>query len=185
MSLFFDYLWTWIVLTFVVGACGWGWYLNDQRGRNLIIAIVSPLLTLALGLSLYYGIDTDRKSITRMLDTLIAAVEADDYEAVSQFISPKAENVQSFAQTQMSLFRVSKAKYHNLEIEINDATSPPVAHVRFSTAFYLKTKTSYEGFSVDQPIPESVRFEIELEKTKDKSWLITSKFQFFPMRGYQ
>ena len=68
MSLFLDYLWIWILPTFIIGSCGYVWYVNDQTARSLITAIVSPILTFALGLTLYYGVDTDRKSITRMLN---------------------------------------------------------------------------------------------------------------------
>ena len=179
-----NHLWVWIVLTFAVGVCGGAWYLHDQRGRNLIVAIVAPILTLALGLTLYYGVETDRKSITRMLNALIAAVEADDLEKVHQFISPKAEDIRSFSKTQMRLIRISNAKYHNLEIEVNDAASPPLAQVRFSTFFYWKNKSPIMGFSIDKPIPENIRFEIELVKTKDHSWLITSKLRYSSIRGY-
>ena len=173
MSLFLDYLWIWIVLSFAVGVCGGAWYLNDQRGRNLIIAIVSPLLTLTLGLTLYYGIDTDRKSIIRMLNALVAAVEQDDADAVCEFISPKANDIRQYARASMLLVTVSRAKYYGLEIEVNDAASPPIAHVRFSALFYWKNKSPVDGLSLDQPIFENGRFEIELVKTKSESWLIT------------
>ena len=180
MSLLLDYLWIWIVLTFVVGVCGYAWYINEQRVRNLVIAIVLPILTLVFGLTLYYGVDTDRKSITRMLDALVIAVEEDDLEAVYQFISPRAENVREIARIGMRSVSISRAKYHNLEIEINDATSPPTANVRFSAIFHWKTKGVRNGFAIDQPIPQRVCFEIELVKTRDRSWLVTNKFQFFP-----
>ena len=178
MSLFLDYLWVWIVLTFVVGACGSAWYLNDQRGRNLVIAVLAPIFTFALGLTLYYGIDTDQKSIKRMLNALIAAVERDDLESVCQFISPKAEDVQQLAKANMSFVNISRAKYHNLQIEVNDAASPPIAKINFSAIFYWKNKVPIEGFSVDQPVPENARFEIELVKTKSQSWLVTNKFRY-------
>ena len=184
MSLFLDYLWIWIVLSFAIGGCGYAWFLHDQRGRNLIIAVVLPILTLTLGLALYYGVDTDRKSIIRMLDSLIAAVERDDPEAVCRFISAKAPEVQSYARSNMRSVKVSLAKYHSLEIALNDATSPPSALVQFSTVFYWHTKSPQEGFAVGQPIPERIRFEIELVQSKDRSWLITSKFRHFPVRSF-
>ena len=182
MGLFFDYLWIWIVLAFIVGIGGYVWYHNDPKGRNLIIAIASPILTLALGLVLYYGVDTDRKSIIRMLDALIAAVEADDPDAVCRFISPRAEDLQQFARTHMRTIDISRARYHNLEIEVNDATSPPIAHVRFSTIFHWTTKSPVDGFSFD-PIPQRVCFEVELVKTRDRTWLLTNNFQYFPRGG--
>ena len=181
MSLFLDYLWIWIVLTFVAGICGYAWHVNSQTRRTFISAIVLPILTLALGLTLYYGVDTDRKSIVRMLDALIAAVEEDDAEKVCEFISPKAEKIQHFAKTQMGSANVSQGKYHSLNFKINDAAQPPIADVRFTAIFYWTTKTSYEGFSNDRPIPETVRFEVQLVKTKSPSkshsWIITGIMQ--------
>ena len=172
MSLFLDYLWIWIVLTFVVGICGYLWYLHDQKGRSFTMAVFAPILTLALGLTLYYGVNTDRKSITHMLDALIAAVERDDIETVQQLISPRAEEVRRFAESGMRLVIISRAKYHNLEIEVNDATSPPIAKVRFDAVFYVQNKTHIDGGVLIQPIPERTQFEIELVKTKSNSWLV-------------
>jgi len=177
MSLFLDHLWIWIVLTFAVGVCGYSWYLNNQKGRNLIIAVLAPILTLALGLTLYYGVDTDRKSIARMLNALIVAIERDDVEAVHQFISPRAEDIRQLASRGMRFICISRARYHNLEIEINDATSPPTARVRFNAMFYWRNKHFTDGISVAQPIPERAQFEIELVKTRDRSWLLTGNFQ--------
>ena len=178
MSLFLDYLWIWITLTFVVGICSGAWYINDQRGHNLIIAIASPILILTIGLTLYYGIETDRKSIIRMLDALIVAAEADDPETVCQFISPKAVDVWQLAKTNMCLVEISKARYHSLKIDVHDTASPPIANVRFTATFQWKNKSPLEGFTLTQPIPETVQFEIELVKTINQSWLITDKLQF-------
>jgi len=173
MSLFLDHLWIWVVLTFVVGICGRVWYQNDQKGRTLVITVLAPILTLVLGLSLYYGVDTDRKSITRMLDALIAAIEKDDLKAVHGHITERAVEVRVLAETGMRLANITKAKYHNLEIEVNDAGPQPVAKVRFSAVFYWTNKSPFEGMSITQPIAERMQFDIELVKTKDGAWLVS------------
>ena len=172
MSLFLDYLWVWILLTFVVGICSGTWYLNDQNGRKLLIAVLTTALTLALGLTLYYGIDTDRKAVMRMLDTLITAIENDDIEAVHQCLSERAVDVRILAEVNMSRVIISRAKYHHLEVEVNDAASPPLAKVQFDAVFYWINKHPIDGMSLVQPIPEKVYFEIELIKTKNRSWLV-------------
>ena len=179
MSLFLNHLWFWIVLTFVAGCGGYAWYRNNENGRNLVIAVLLPILTLVLGLTLYYGVETDQKTIERTLNELIAAVERDDLEAVKRFISPKATETLHLAKIQMGLVLVSRAKYRDLQIEVNDAASPPIAQVRFSAFFYWKTKVPIEGFVIDQPVPENVRFDIELVKTKSQSWLLTDKCRYF------
>ena len=179
MSVLLDHLWVWFVLTFVVGCCSFSWYLNNQKVRNLVIAVLLSILPLALGLTLYYGVDTDQKTITRTLNALIAAVERDDLDAVCQFIHPKAEEPLQLAKVQMNFIAISRAKYRDLQIEVNDATSPPTAKVRFSVFFYWKTKMPNDILTIDKPIPENVRFELELVKTKTQSWLLTDKFRYF------
>ena len=175
------------MLSFVVGICGYAWYVNDQTKRTLVITMALPIVTLALGVTLYYGVDTDRKSIVRMLDALIAAVEENDAEKVCGFISPKAEKIQQFARDHMGSVNVSQSRYYGLTVDVNDAAQPPIATIRFTAVFYWTTKTSIEGFAYDKPIPETVRFEVQLAKTKSpsksQSWIITEKFradsQFF------
>ena len=179
MSLFLDHLWVWAVLTFLVGCVGFAWYRGNPTGRNLVIAVLLPILPLALGLTLYYGVETDQKSITRMLDALVAAVERDDLHAVCQLISPKAEETLQLAKGQMGLVSIPKAKYRDLQIDVNDATSPPTAKIRFSATVYWKTKAPIEGFVIDKPLPENVRFEVELVKTKDRAWLVTDKCRYY------
>ena len=171
MSFFLDYLWIWVVLTFVIGISGGAWYLNDQKWRNLIIAVLAPIITLAIGLTLYYGVDTDRKSIARILNALIAAIERDDIKTVHGLITERAADVRKLAEQGLETVSITKAKYHNLAIEINDAASPPVARVSFDAVFYWRNKHSTEGVTI-QPIPERTQFAIELVKTKDRSWLV-------------
>ena len=120
-----------------------------------------------------------------MIDALIAAVEADDYKAVCQFISPNAVDIQILAEAQMNLVSISEGKYHDLEIEITSAAPTRTAKVRFGSIFHWKSKVPIDGMFIEQPIPEIVRFEIELVKTKDKSWQLTDNFQFFPLRNFQ
>ena len=178
MSIFLDHLWIWILLTFIVGCCSFSWYLNDQKVRNLVIATLLPTLPLTFGLSLYYGVETDQKTIKRTLDALLAAVEQDDFNSVSQFIHPQAQETLQLAKVQMNFIVVSRAKYRDLQIEINDATSPPLAQARFSVFFYWKTKMPNDILTMDKPVPENARFEIELVKTKSKSWLLTDRLRY-------
>ena len=186
MSLFLDNLWIWIVLTFIVGICGYVWFLHDPQRRTFIIAVVMTLLTLALGLTLYYGVDTDRKSIICTLNALIAAVEQDDYETVCQFLSPKADKVRQTAGQGMRMVNISRARYSKLEITINEATSPPSAHIAFTIHFYWQNKAPIEGMSVSQPVADIVRFEFEMVKTQSRSpeWQITNKFNFHSRFGF-
>jgi hypothetical protein len=178
MSLFLDSLWIWIGLTFAVGTIGYFVYQNDPRGRTLGIAIGATILVLGIGLLLYYGVDTDRKSISRMLTGLAEKLEQDDLDGVLNCISPKASGTRGVARLNMGMFRLTSAKFRNMKFEVNHLTSPPVAHVSFLAVVYWKSKTPIEGFVMDTPTVQTVKFNAELEKTKNNSWLVTDKCDF-------
>lgn len=179
MSIFLDSLWVWIGLTIAVAAVGYFVYQYDPRGRTLGIAAGSTVLVFALGLILYYGVDTDRKSISRMLNHLASELEQDDLEGVLSFISPKAEGTRGIARLYMGNYHLTSAKFRNLKFEVNQLISPPQAKVSFLAVVYWKTKhPTSDGFAIDTPQFQTVRFDIELEKTNNRSWVVTDKCNF-------
>ncbi|GHT17077.1 hypothetical protein FACS1894189_2300 [Planctomycetales bacterium] len=175
-----DNLGLWIGLTVLVGIVGYVWYRNDPRNRILFIATGLTLAVLAVGLWVYFGVETDRKSVVRMLDALVAAIEKDDIEAVSGFIAPSADETQNKAKTNMKLVRISDARYRNLTIEVNHIASPPIAKVRFTGIFYWNSKGNIDGVIMKQPRLQFVKFNVELIKTKNNSWVVTNECKFKP-----
>jgi hypothetical protein len=179
MSIFLDSLWVWIFLTVVVAVIGYFVYQYDPRGRTFGIVVGLTILVLGVGLALYYGVDTDRKSISRMLNHLASELEEDDLDGVLSFISPKAEGTRGVARLYMGYYHLTSAKFRNLKFEVNQLVSPPLAQVSFHAVVYWKTKqATSEGFAIDTPQFQTVRFNIELEKTNNHSWLVTNKCDF-------
>jgi hypothetical protein len=175
-----DNLGLWIGLTALIGVIGYVWYRNDPRSRTLFISAGSTLIVFVIGLTLYFGVETDRKSVVRVLDALVASIEKDDFEAVSGFIAPKADETRSKARANMKLVRISDARYSNLTVEVNNIASPPIAKVRFTGIFYWVPKGDFSGFVMKKPKPEFVEFDVELIKTKNDSWLVTNQCNFKP-----
>ena len=181
MAIFVESFWVWIGIAFVVGAVGYMIYMNDQRPRTLGITALATLLILVLGFSIYFCVDTDRKSICRMLDGLIAAIEADDVDrVVKEYVSPKAGRTAALARGNMAAVSISDAKYRNLKLEVNNLMSPPIARAKFTGIVYWKTKGHNPFITIDTPQFLAVQFDIELEKTKDNSWRVTDKCDFDP-----
>ncbi|MDR1963932.1 MAG: hypothetical protein LBQ50_09155 [Planctomycetaceae bacterium] len=179
MSIFLDSLWIWIALTIGAGAIGYFVYQYDPRGRTFGIAIGVPFLVLLIGLVLYYGVDTDRKSISRMLTGLASEIEQDDLDGVLNYISPKASGTRGIARINMGVYRLTSAKFRNLKFKVNQLISPPLAEVSFLAVVYWKTKhPTADGFAIDTPQFQTVQFNIELEKTNGNSWLVTDKCEF-------
>ena len=180
MSILLESFWIWIGLAFVVGALGYMVWMNDPKPRTFGIAVGAVLLVLALGMGLYYGVDTDRKSISRMLTGLAETIEKDDLEGVLKYISPKAMKTRGLARANMGMVRITSAKFKDLKIEVNELVTPPSARVTFTAVVYWKTKEPIEGFALETPQLEFVRFDVELDKTNDNSWLVTDNCDFKP-----
>ncbi|MDR0703800.1 MAG: hypothetical protein LBF88_02315 [Planctomycetaceae bacterium] len=179
MSIFLDSLWIWVGLSVLVMVIGYFVYQNDPRGRTLGIVVGVTILVFGIGLVLYYGIDTDRKSISRMLTGLATALEQDNLDSVlNNYISPKATGTRGMARLYMKQFHLTKANFRNLKLEVNQFVSPPLAKVSFLAVVYWKTKYPQDGFFIDTPQFQTIRFDIELEKTKDHSWVVTDKCDF-------
>jgi hypothetical protein len=179
MSIFLDSLWIWVGLSILVAVVGYFVHQNDPRGRTLGIVVGVTILVFGIGVTLYYGVDTDRKSISRMLTSLASKLEQDDLDGVlNNYISPKATKTRGIARLYMSRFHLTQARFRNLKLEVNQLVSPPLAKVSFLAVVYWKTKHPQDGFSIDTPQFQTIRFDIELEKTKDRSWVVTDKCDF-------
>jgi hypothetical protein len=178
MSIFLDSLWVWLFLSITVAFIGYFVYQYHPRGRTFGIVVGTTFLVFGIGLALYYGVDTDRKSISRMLNSLASELEKDDLERVLKYISPKAAGTRGKARLYMGQYHLTNAKFRNLKFEVNQFMSPPLAKVSFFAVVYWKSKQPQEGFFVDTPQFQTIQFDIELEKTNDRSWLVTDKCDF-------
>lgn len=184
MSFLVENIWIWFVLAFLVGVIGYATFMNDRKNKTLGITVVLVLGILALGFGLYYGIDTDYKSVRRMLTNLAAAIERDDLQEVQSYIEPHAMITRILAQSQMALVRLPSAKFKELKVVSNDSTVPPTAKVTFTAVVQWQTKgAGIEGFTLDRPVTQLVKFDVVLVKTNDNSWLVTDECRFDPKAG--
>lgn len=184
MSFLVENLWIWFVLAALVGVIGYVTFQNDRNNKTLGITAILVLGILALGFGLYYGVDTDYKSVRRMLTNLAAALERDDLQAVQNFIEPNATVTRLLAQSQMALVRLPSAKFKDLKVVSNDSTAPPTAKVTFTAVVQWQTKgAGIDGFTLDRPATQMVKFDVVFVKTNDNSWLVTNECRFDPKAG--
>ncbi len=181
MALFVESIWIWVGIACAVAAVGAMFYQNSPKLKTLALTALAIALVLALGVSLNRFVDTDQKSVRRMLDGLIVAIEKDDVEGVlKEYVSPNAEKTQALARANMLLVKISNARYQDLKLEVNNLTSPPVAKTSFTGVVYWKPKSTIDGFSFDTPQLQIVHFDMELEKTQNNSWRVTDNLHFDP-----
>lgn len=180
MTFFVENLWFWFAAAFAAACAGYFFYQNKPGLKSLAVAVAVPILIFVTGSALYYGVDTDKKSIRRMLDGLAAAITSNDIEKVLDgYVSPKAEQTRALARANMALVQIASAKYRDLKFQVNELTSPPTASVQFTAVIYWSSKGNIGGFSMDKPVPEIIKFDVEIERMDD-TWRITNKCQFTP-----
>ncbi|MGL6194629.1 MAG: hypothetical protein ACRC2T_07365 [Thermoguttaceae bacterium] len=177
MSIFTDSIWIWLFLALVVAAVGGSLYMNSRKLPTLGITAGVVFAILAAGYLVINYVETDYKSVSRMLKNLTAAIEKNDIEAVKKFISPQATSTIIKAEFNMKFVNITSAKFYDLEVKSNNHTAPPTAIITFTGVVHYKTKSGGDFNGVSGVA--RVFFEVELEKTND-SWLVTDKCKFTP-----
>ncbi|HBT76201.1 MAG TPA: hypothetical protein DEB39_04580 [Planctomycetaceae bacterium] len=152
-------------------------FTNNRDPRVLAGSVVVAVLVALIGVVVVRYVPTERKNITKSLDMIVAAVVADDREKTLSLIAPHAGDVQALARINMARFRIEKASYSDLDIEINTMTSPPTAMLQFYAVVRVKHKPTGEG-----PFPARVRFAAEFEKAAN-GWVV-SACDFKPHTGF-
>jgi len=179
MNFFLENLWFWFVLAGLAGVIGYVSFANSRKIKTLFGTVAAVVVILALGFGLHFFVDTDQKSISRMLRGLATAIENDDLNAVLNYIEPKAMKTRGLARAGMAACAVKKARFNDLKVAVSDAGAVPTARVSFTAVFHWKTKRAIAGFSVDTPAVELIKFNVELVKD-GSSWLVTDKCEFTP-----
>ncbi|MBN2218168.1 MAG: nuclear transport factor 2 family protein [Pirellulales bacterium] len=103
-----------------------------NTGRVVFLAAIAAVVALTLlGVAVEHFVVTEREAVEMALDGLAAAMEANDKDAAIAFLSPSATATRARAEWAFAMFEIQQANVSNLEIEINNLTSPPSATARF------------------------------------------------------
>ena len=181
--IFLESIWIWFGLAFVVGIIGYSLFLNDRKIRTLGMTVGATVAVLAIGLALYYFVDTDRKSIHRMLTGLAATIERDNLDGILEhYVAQRATQTRGLARANMAVVRVTSARFRDLKVDVNHLTSPPTALVSFTATIYWLPR-NLADLPMERPAPQIVKFNIELERGPNGTWLVTDKCHFTPGVG--
>lgn len=132
-----------LLVGLVVGAVLGVGYLNTrQRGYLTGVGVVIALVI--LGIVLERSVKTDREQIAETLDQLASALQADGLpentaaqvipavlRVITEDDTEAAERTRQRARTNLSLAKITRARYSNLRVEVNKLSLPPSAEVRF------------------------------------------------------
>ncbi|GHT26123.1 hypothetical protein FACS18942_02960 [Planctomycetales bacterium] len=179
MNFFLENIWFWLILAGLAGILGYLTFVSSRSIKTLMWTVITVVFILALGFGLYLFVETDQKSVSRMLRGLSAAIENDDLDTVQKYIEPKAARTRGLARANMAVVSVTKARFKDLKVAVSDAGAVPTARISFTAVIHWKTKQPIDGFSFDQPAVELVKFNAELVKD-GSSWLVTDNCEFTP-----
>jgi len=182
MSILLENLWIWLGLSLLLAAFGGAAYMGTRNRKALLACFTAAAIVLGIGLFCVYCVETDYKSISKMLTQLADAIESDDVARVKTFIHPSATDTIGKAEQNMARVRITSAKFFDLKVESNPVTVPPTAQIRFTAVVRFKFKSSVASLLPslrNETGLARVKFNIELEKT-GKSWVVTEKCDFTP-----
>ncbi|MBN1910681.1 MAG: hypothetical protein JW818_13125 [Pirellulales bacterium] len=129
------------------------------------------VLTLLL-LLVEHLVVTPREEVETTLNDLATAIEwkTDDLDAKKQkilgFLAPSAKKLRRNAEYNLGQYTITGAWMRDLEVSVNDLTSPPTAKVEFIGMITGSTKSGEFPFN---SVP--VRFKAELHKINGR-WLV-------------
>lgn len=137
--------------------------------RTLLLVPMGIVAVLVLaGLALEWWVVAQREEVEATLNGVEAALESNDVDRVFQFVAPDASFTREQAEWALRLIEITDVKINNLEIVINDLTSPPTAEANFTGVLYFHDLSGYllrEYYAS--------RFTVEFRKEADR-WLITN-----------
>ena len=152
-----------IVVEAILAAC----LIGTRRGV-LLAPMAGVLVLVLLGVVVERIVVTEVERVEAVLDGVAAALKANDLDRVQQYLSRSAVQSRHRAQWALGRVEILKAKISNLEITVNDLTSPPTAKAKFSgMASFNDRKGEWPYHSHYCP---SIVVELRLEGDR---WMIT------------
>lgn len=99
-----------------------------RTGRAIVlVAMVGVLVVTLAGVLLERLVVTERERVEDALYGAAAAIEANDLNRLMEYISPSAQAVRQRARSVTGQFKFTEARLSNVQVQINDLTSPPSA----------------------------------------------------------
>jgi hypothetical protein len=141
--------------------------------RAWLLAPIGGVLLLVLGgVLLERVVVTQRERVEMALDDLAAALKTNDLKKVQNCLAPSAKETRQRAAWALGMVEVTDAKIHNLQVTLNQLTSPPTAEAKFDGVIFFRGKTIDVGHD-----RYPARFTVEFEQDGNR-WLVTNHVEY-------
>ncbi len=139
-----------------------------RTGRGVLLAAMAGVLLLvAAGLALEWFVVTDGERIEATLEGVAEALQANDLARTQAFCTESATHTRSEAARAMHIVEFTEVKITDLDITVNDLTSPPTATAVFMARVSVRDKAGlFDG------VPRPVGFTLKLRRESGE-WLIS------------
>jgi len=141
--------------------------------RGVILLVMLGVLALVFGgVGLEWLVVTDVERVEATLDGAADALVAGDLDEVCSYIAESAGQTRSRAAWALRAADFTDINIHNLEISINELTSPPTAEARFRVVLHYVPKTElipYRAYPMG--------LTVELHQVNDR-WLVTDHIEY-------
>ncbi|MEM0927014.1 MAG: hypothetical protein AAGJ83_13315 [Planctomycetota bacterium] len=167
-----------LMLSVMIGvltlALAYGWMQTGNRKVGL--AALGTLLLIPAAIYLTHILVTDRERILEVIETTVAAVEANDHETVVQVIIDPATRARALAE--LPRFRFERARARNIQIRLVQGSDPPEATVDLDASV---TVSLVRGGISRQPVAR--RVFLTFQKQSDDQWRVIDYSHQPPIGG--
>ena len=165
MEILVESLWFYVVIGVIAEAILATALVQTGKGVLLWVMLGVAVLTGA-GVLLEWLVETEQEKVQNTLYGAAEALCTNEPERVFDYIGPQADSVRHDAERALKRIKVTDANFNNLEIEINQMTSPPKAIAKFVGVIRFEDRRKEFPY---QFYKETVN--VELRKYGDR-WLI-------------
>jgi hypothetical protein len=163
-----------ILFVGIVALAALGVAFHQTRRGALLLAMGGAILVVLGGLALEWIVVTDREEVAFVLEGCAAALEANDLEGALSYLSPAAEHSRRRLTGDLRTVRIDRVNINNLEVTINEYTSPPSAQARFQATAFI----SAERFGIQRDV-YMARFIVGLRREAGR-WMISDHVEYSP-----
>jgi hypothetical protein len=145
----------------------------SRRSLGAMASLGAILAATALLLLVERFVVTDREAVENAVESMLAAIEANDMAGVLEWIDPAAAGVRADVQALMPTIKVSNANAAGVQVDDPSAANPPTAKAQFQA--YLQGVHSSTGMSL---IYVNQQVDLEWVKRGDR-WLLTDYTAYY------
>ncbi len=143
--------------------------------KKVWLAPIVGVLLLAVALvAVERLVVTEREEVEYTIDSIAAALAANNIDAVLAHLSDSAQESRARARWALDRIEVNSASVSGLEITINSLTSPPTAKAVFSGVIKFEDRKKEYPYQAYMS-----KFELELRKEGDR-WKVTGHKELEP-----